>query len=166
MIGVTIEGMDNLQKIIRDFPEFGYRRPIIAAMRKAAVPVKAAMIAELPNNLKGLKKAFRVSPGKSKEPSMLIGIFANKATYRNSKGKSWDTYFFALWHNYGTLNMRANRFHNFKRGVRKTKTPGAEGIKAGLFVERGWENSKFKAQYEFEKKMDEEITKFLVKNKY
>lgn len=166
MNGVTIDGMDNLQRIIRDFPEYGYKKPVMAGFRKAAVPVKAAMISWLPSTLKNLRKAMKASPGKGKDPSMLVGVFAKQGTFRNSRGKTYDPYFIALWHNYGTLNMRANRFHRFKRQVRKTKTPGAAGINAKLFAERGWEKSKHQAQVAFEAGVEKEIIKFLEKNKY
>jgi hypothetical protein len=161
----TIEGMENLQTILREFPEKGYRKPIIAAFRKAAEPVKKAMIANLPPNLKALKKALKVKPGKGKSMTLAVGIYANQGVFRNSRGQDWDPYQIAYWHNYGTLANR-DKSHSFVCG-RKKKTAGYNGgIRPLRFMERAWEQSKDQAQKEFEKKTEEEIDKFLQANAY
>jgi hypothetical protein len=161
----TVEGMENLQRIFREFPENGYRKPVIAAFRKAAEPVKRAMIANLPGNLKSLRKAIKIKPGKGKSMTLAVGIYARQGVFRNSRGQDWDPYQIAYWHNYGTL---ANRYsqHSFVTPRRKTTARFKGGIKPLLFVEKAWEESKGQAQKEFEKKADEEITKFLEKNAY
>jgi hypothetical protein len=172
MSSFSIEGLENLNRMMNEFPEKGYKKPVMAAFRKAAVPVRKAMVSELPENLKSLKAAMKSSASKGKEPRLLVGVFAGAGLYRNSKGKEWDPYQIALWHNYGTLANRANRFHKFKKPPRTKKpksgwTTGqamAAGLRAGLFVERAWEKSKREAQSIFEKVAEKEIDKFFETN--
>lgn len=156
-----IQGIEKLVKIFQEFPEKGYRRPVIAAFRKAAEPVKKAIIANLPGNLKGLRKAVKIKPGRGL--SLSVGFFARQGIYRNSRGRDYDPYTIAYWHNYGTYGNRDPE-HNFAK-PRGRKTAGRSGgIKPLKFVERAWEQSKNEAQAAFEKKVEEEIDKFLKEN--
>jgi hypothetical protein len=165
MSTVTFEGMENLQRIFRDFPEKGYRKPVIAAFRKAAEPVKRAMISNLPGNLKPLRKAVKIKPGKGRSLTLAVGIYARQGVYRNRKGQDWDPYQLAYWHNYGTLANRDPE-HQFKTGRRKKTAGYRGGIRPMRFVERAWEESKGQAQKEFEVAVDKEITKWLEKEAY
>lgn len=165
MSTVIFEGMDNLKNIFRDFPENGYRKPVIAAFRKAANPVKKAMIANLPPFIKPIRKAIKVKAGKGKSMTLSVGIYARQGVYRNHRGQDWDPYQIAYWHNYGTMANR-DTSHTFKTPRRRTTAGYRGGIRPLRFVERAWEQSKSKAQSEFEKKVDEEIIKFLEKNAY
>jgi hypothetical protein len=172
MSSLSVEGLDNLKRMMSEFPEKGYKKPVMAAFRKAAVPVKRAMVNELPDNLKVLKRAIKVSASKGREPQLLVGVFAGTGLYRNSRGIGWDPYQIALWHNYGTLANRANRFHNFKKAVRTKRPkqgwePGqamAGGLRAKLFIERAWEKSRREAQAVFERVAENEIDKFFETN--
>ena len=174
MSSLSIEGLDNLKRMMSEFPEKGYKKPVMAAFRKAAVPVKRAMVNELPDNMKVLKKAIKASASKGKEPRLLVGVFAGTGLYRNRRGVGWDPYQIALWHNYGTLANRATRFHDFKNPPRIKKPkrgwqPGqamAGGLKAKLFIERAWEKSKREAQAVFERVAEKEIDRFFETNAY
>jgi hypothetical protein len=161
---IALQGSENLRNIFKDFPEKAYRRPVIKAFRKAAEPVKKAMSNSLPSNLKNLNKVIKIKPGKGKSMTLAVGFFANEGIYRNSKGQKWDPYQLALWHNYGTLDWRANRFYSFKTPVRrKIKSGSMAGIRPLLFVERGWQKSKGEAQRIFEDTADKEIVSFFEK---
>ncbi len=163
--GFTLLGAENLQRIFREFPEKGYRKPVIAAFRKAAEPVKKAMISRLPGNLKALRRAIKIKPGKGKSMTLAVGIFARQGVFRNSRGQDWDPYQIAYWHNYGTL-ARRDSDHSFVTPRRKKTASYQGGIRPLRFVEAAWEESKGPAQQQFEKKVDEEITKFLQENAY
>jgi len=153
-----LEGADSLVAIFREYPEKGYRRPIIAAFRKAAEPVKRAMIRNLPGNLRGLRKAVKIKPGRGL--SLAVGIFARQGVYRNSRGVDFDPYNIAYWHNYGTMANRDPE-HNFSKPRSRKTANRRGGIKPLRFVEKGWEESKNEAQNAFEKKAQEELEKFL-----
>jgi hypothetical protein len=161
----TLTGTQELQNIFRNFPEGAYRKPLNAAFRKAALPVKQAMIRNIPPNLSGLKKAIlaQTSRPSKGEPSLAVGVF-NKGMYRNKRGINWKPWVIALWSNYGTLDWRANSFHNFSTPVRRKTSKGSmAGIQPKLFIERGWDQSKDNAQKTFEDTMDQEITRFFKK---
>jgi hypothetical protein len=164
----TLEGTENLKEIFKEFPEGGYRTPLNAAFKDAADPVKKAMIQNLPSNLKALKRIvkFKVSRKSKGEPSLAVGFFNRQGlTFRNKRGVNWDPYTIAFWHNYGTLDWRANMFHQFKSPVRRrTKTGSMQGLKPLLFVERGWDQSKGRAQKIFEEMIDRYIMKFFEKH--
>jgi hypothetical protein len=156
-------GKEELDKIFRDFPEHGYRKPVIAAFRKAANPVKKEMASQLPGYLKPLKKVIKIKPGKGKSMRLSVGFYSGQGMYRNRRGRDWDPYMLAYWHNYGTLANR-DPSHSFKKPRRAGTAAFKGGIRPRRFVEIAWENSKGQAQKEFEKKFDEELTKFLEKN--
>jgi len=161
----TLSGTEALMKIFREYPEMGYRRPIVNAFRKAGLPVKKKMSESLPSNLSFLKRTMRIVTYKGKDPVVGVGVFGKGLTFKNSRGIAWNPWQLALWFNYGTLDWRAERFHQFKTPVRrKSKTNRMAGIRPGLFIEEGWDRSKIEAQKIFEKTVDDEVTKFLQKN--
>lgn len=159
----TLTGTENLRKIFQELPENGYRKPIIAAFRKAAKPVASAMANGLPSNLKGLKKIIKIKPGKGKSMTLSVGFTGGINTYRNSRGQQWDPYQLAYWFNYGTLANRLSS-HQFKSPRKKGSASRSGGIMPGQFVEAAWEQSKGEAQKIFETEVDKEITKFFEKN--
>jgi hypothetical protein len=166
MIGAnfTLEGSENLKTIFRELSEKGYRQPVIAAFRKAAKPVANAMAANLPKSLSNLKKIIRTKPGRGKSMILTVGFTGGIAKFTNSRGQFWDPYQIALWHNYGTLDWRANRFYQFKTPVRrKTSSESMQGLKPKLFVERGVDQSMPEAQRVFESEFEKESIKFLEK---
>lgn len=165
MSSFSIEGMENLRRIMEDYPEKGYRRPVMAGFRKASTVVRKAMVASLPTSLKSLRKAIKGVAGKTKEPSYLTGIFANKGIFRNRRGKEWDPYQIGYWVNYGTL---ANRFsgHQFKTRRKKGTAAWKGGITPRLFMERAWLQIRGQSQKVFEETVDQEAVKFLEKNAY
>lgn len=158
----TLTGTENLRQIFRQFPEGGYRKPVVAGFRKAAKPVADAFANSLPGDLKKLKKIIKIRPGKGKSITLSVGFTGGISTYRNSRGQDWDPWQLVYWFNYGTL---ANRLasHQFKTPRRKASATRSGGIKPGQFVEVAWENSKGEAQRVFETEVDKEITKFLEK---
>ena len=164
----TLSGTENLLKILREYPDMGYRKPISAAFRAASVPVKKAIIACMPGYLGGLVKSVKAMSSRASkgEPSLAVGIFGGKSlSYRNSRGIDWDPWVVAYWHNYGTMAYRSSS-HSFTT-ARKAKTAGRKGgIKPLLFVERGWEQSSAEAEKVFEVKYEKDVTKFLSENAY
>jgi hypothetical protein len=159
----TLTGTENLKRIFQEFPEGGYRKPVMASFRKAAKPVAEAMANSLPSNIKGLKKIIKITTAKGKSLFLSVGFKGGISTYRNSRGQDWDPWQLVYWFNYGTL---ANRLvsHQFKTPRRKASASRSGGIRPGRFVEEAWENSKGKAQKIFEVEVDKEITKFFEKH--
>lgn len=155
-----LDGYDNLITIFREMPEDGYRKPVVAAFRKAADPVKKAMIANLPSSLKALKKVCKIQPGKGKSMTLTVGFFGKQGMYRNQKGQMWDPYMLLYWHNYGTLANRSSE-HSFQNPRRKPSINRSGGIKAGMFVERAIDQSMPQAQKTFESSYLVEHEKFL-----
>jgi len=160
---VEITGVENLRKIFEQFPEFGYRKPVMAGFRKAAKPVAAAMASNLPSNLKVLKRIIKIKPGKGKSLTLSVGFTGGTMTYRNSRGQTWDPYQLAYWFNYGTYANRLSS-HQFKTPRRKISAMRKGGLTPGLFAEKAWEESQGKAQSEFEKEADLQIVKFFEKH--
>jgi len=156
-------GAENLKQIFRQFPEKGYHKSVKAAFRSAAAPVKKAIVANLPGNLKSIKRAVKIKAGKGKSLTMAVGIFAGAGVFRNSRGQDWDPYMIAYWHNYGTLSNR-DREHSFKMQRRSKSVSWQGGIRPQRFVERAWDQSKNKARQEFERKAQDEVEKFFKEN--
>jgi hypothetical protein len=140
----------------------GYRKPVVAAFRKAAVPVRNAMIQNLPSALKPLKKVLKIKPGKGKSMTLAVGFFGKQGMYQNKKGQLWDPYMLIYWHNYGTLAKRSTE-HSFQNARRKPSSLWKGGIKAGMFVEKAVEQSIGEAQKVFETSYLTEHEKFLIK---
>jgi hypothetical protein len=162
MSNFQLDGYGNMINIFRKMPEDGYRKPVIAAFKKAAIPVRNAMIENLPSNLKKLRRVIRIKPGKGKSMTLAVGAYANAAMYRNRRGINWDPYMLLYWHNYGTLSNRAAE-HSFKNPVRKISAGRRGGIRAGLFFERAVEQSMPQAEKDFEKAYKDEHMRFLNK---
>jgi hypothetical protein len=157
-----LDGFDNVINIIRAMPEDGYRKPVVAAFKKAAVPIRDSMIAALPSNLKGMKKVIKIKPGKGKSMTLAVGPFGRQLQYRNNRGVNWDPYMLIYWSNYGTYAGR-DPGHSFQYKRRKKTAGYAGGIKAGLFIEHAVESSIPQAEKIFEKTYEEEHIKFLEK---
>ena len=160
---VTFTGTENLKKIFREFPEGGYRKPIMAAFRKAAIPVQKAMKSNLPANLKGAAKTIRAVPYKGKDPGLGVGVFSKGSLYQNRRGQNWNPWMLIYWHNYGTLANRDSQ-HSFSNPRRSPSSGWRGGIKAGRFIDKAWESSKGQAQRVFEENVEKEINKFFEKN--
>ena len=159
-IRFKLDGYDNIITIFRETPEDGHRKPVIAAFRKAAEPVKKAMIANLPADLTPLKKVIDIKAGKGKSMTLAVGAYGRKMMYRNSRGVIWDPYMLLYWHNYGTLANR-NDEHSFQKPRRKPSLNWKGGIKAGLFFERAIDQSLPEAQRTFESSYEVSHQKFL-----
>ncbi|MZP67227.1 MAG: hypothetical protein GT597_13900 [Bacteroidales bacterium] len=157
-----IDGYGNLIAIFRKMPEDGYRKPVMAAFRKAAVPVKRAIIASLPSYLKGVKTAVKIKPGKGKKLVLAVGVYGNTGVYVNRRGVGWDPYMLVYWHNYGTLSNRAPG-HSFQYRRRKKSAHWKGGIRPRFFVDRAVESSIGEAQRIFDEAYLVEHEKFLEK---
>jgi hypothetical protein len=161
----VIKGADRFMEILKEYPEMGYKRPVMIGFRKAALPVKKAMISNLPSYIKDLKKYIKIKQGKGKSLTMSVGSFGRQTVYQNSKGQEWDPYQLFYWHNYGTL-ARRDPGHFFQNSRRKTSRGWKGGITPRLFFEKAWEQSKAEAQKAFEKSVDEQVTKWLNNKAY
>jgi hypothetical protein len=159
-----VRGFENIIQVFHDYPEKGLRRPVVKAFRKAAVPVKKAMENELPMNLKALKAALKIKPGKGKSMTLSVGFFGRQGlAYVNRKGQRWDPYQLVYWHNYGTLANRDSS-HEFKKARGRKTSSWRGGIRPGRFVEKAVERSISEAERIFERTVEDEIEKFLEKN--
>ena len=159
---VQIDGFDNMVTIFRDMPEDGYRKPVQVAFRKAAVPVRRAMLASLPSYLKGAKSAIKIKPGKGKSLTLAVGVFGRTGVYKNRRGTGFDPYMLLYWHNYGTLSNRAQE-HSFKTGRRRTSVNWRGGIRPRFFIDRAVDSSIGEAQRVFDQAYLDEHVKFLEK---
>jgi hypothetical protein len=159
---VKFDGFGNLVTIFREMPDDGYRRPVVAAFRKAALPVKQAMASGLPPNLKQFSKVIKIKPGKGKSMTLAVGFFGRQGVYVNHKGQKWDPYMLLYWHNYGTLANRSGE-HQFQNARRKPSLSWMGGIKSALFVEKAIDSSMPQAEKVFETAYITEHEKFLQK---
>jgi hypothetical protein len=157
-----LDGYGNIVQMFRQMPADGYRKPVVAAFRKAAEPVKKAMISNLPSSLSKLKRVIKIQPGKGKSMTLAVGFYGRQGMYRNSKGVLWDPYMLLYWNNYGTLSNRAPG-HSFQYPRRRISANRRGGIRAGFFVERAVEQSMPGAIKTFESAYLEEHEKFLQK---
>jgi|WetSurSiteA1Bulk_404760.scaffolds.fasta_scaffold11376_1 hypothetical protein len=155
----TLEGDENLKRMFSEFPEFAYRKSVKAGFRKAAEPFKRAVISNIPPNIKPIRKAVKVKPGKGKSLTLAVGIFSGAGVYRNSRGQNWDPFQIAYWHNYGTMANR-DQFHRFTTPRRKKTSGRMGGIKPLRFVEKAWDQSQGQIEKIFNDTIDKEVTKF------
>jgi hypothetical protein len=156
----TLKGTDNLIKIFREYPERGYRKPVMAGFRKAAEPVRKAMISAVPSVIDPTKKAIKIKAAKGGALFLAVGAFSKQGLYRNRRGQMWDPYQLLYWFNYGTLS---NRFsgHNFVKARKTGSAKWRGGIMPGLFMENAWEQTQGEAQKIFEDTADREAIKFM-----
>jgi len=162
---ISFTGLAELKTIFEQFPENAYRKPLNAAFRKAAAPVKKAMTSALPPYLTPIKRAIKAKASRASkgEPSLAVGVFSSGETmYRNRRGQLWNPWMLAYWHNYGTLANRSGS-HRFATQRRKSSAGRSGGIQAGYFIEKAWTESQSAAQGTFDKNVSEEIEKFLQK---
>jgi hypothetical protein len=154
----TIYGADNLQKMFRDFPDFGLKPAVNKGFVEASKPVKGAMASMLPSYLKTMTKVIKGKAGKGKNITYITG-FWNEGKYINRRGQSWNPYQLLYWHNYGTMANR-DPGHDFIN-PRKPKTSSRKGgIRPKFFVERAWDKSAGWAQKAFEESAEKSIDNF------
>ena len=135
----TLVGAQETIKMFREFPEEGYRKAIAAGFKKAAIPVKKAIIAKIPGRIKKIKAAVKIK--QSRRGLVLdVGFWASAGMYRNSRGKDWDPYQLAYWFNYGTYANRLTSHRFVKPRLRETRDKRG-GIMPDEFVERAIEYS-------------------------
>lgn len=158
----TLEGDKALTAIFKDMPVEGYQKPVKAAFKKAAQPVKRSMAGALPSKLSAIKKVLKIKAGKGKSMTVATGFFGNAGVYVNSRGKQWNPYMLLYWFNYGTLANR-DPGHNFLKPRRAVSANRKGGIKPAKIVEGAWERAKGEATKVFEKSWQEEFEKFLKK---
>jgi hypothetical protein len=155
-----LTGSENILRIFRDFPEMGYRKPIITGFRAASEPVRKAMISGLPSELAKLRKVIKGKPGKGKNPSFATGAFGRQGMYKNRRGQLWDPYQLIYWFNYGTLSKRYAG-HDFVKARKPISAKWRGGLIPGLFMERAWEQTQGEAQKIIEDTFDKEAVKFM-----
>jgi hypothetical protein len=153
----ALDGAGRMIEILQEFPEQGMRKPILAGFRKAAIPVKKAMIDSIPSKISAVKKAIKIKSAR-RALVMNVGVYAKSGFYVNRRGIKWDPYQLAYWFNYGTYANRSPGHQFVRERGRYTKDkPG--GIRADLFIERALENSIDSAARELEVTWANEISK-------
>jgi hypothetical protein len=145
----TLDGDGRMIEVFRKFADEGFYKPVKAGFRKAAVPVRKAMIANIPGAISPIKKAVIIKQSR-RALVTTVGVYAKQGVYVNRRGQHWDPWTLAYWFEYGTYANRSPLWHflNPRRG-RTRNRPG--GIKPDFFIERGWESSKDQAASELEK---------------
>jgi hypothetical protein len=156
----TVDGFDNIVTIMREMPEDGYRKPVIQGFKKAALPVKRAMIASLPSGVRSLKSIIKAKPGKGKSMTLAVGAYGRQGMYVNRRGQHWDPYMLLYWHNYGTLSMR-DPGHHFIYPRKKPSLNWKGGIRPKNFIDRAWESSRSEALRVFESEYEKAHLDFL-----
>lgn len=160
-IKYTLIGSNHILKVFKEFPEEGYRKPIMAGFKKAAIPVKKAIVSAIPARIKSIKVAVKSKPSR-KGLIYNIGFYSKAGVYVNSRGKKWDPFQLAYWFNYGTYANRSPG-HNFVKARRRETADRKGGITPDLFIEKGWENSSSAARNELEKEWAKQISKLCEK---
>jgi len=156
-ITYTMVGSDDILKFFKEFPEEGYRKPILAGFKKAAIPVRKAIVQAIPARIKAVKAAVKVRPSR-RHLATNIGIYARIGWYVNRKGKKWDPFQLAYWFNYGTYSNRSP-MHSFVRARDRKTADRKGGIKPDLYVDKAWRQSAAKAKQELEKEWALQILK-------
>jgi hypothetical protein len=158
----TLDGAGRMVQIFKEFPQEGFYKPVREGFKKAALPVKKAMISKLPSEIKAVKKAIII---KQSRRSLVtnVGVYAKQGVYVNRRGERWDPWTLAYWFNYGTYANRSplHSFQSPRRGRSRNK-PG--GIRPEFFIEDAWEASKDMAAAELEKYWADYLVKLC--NKY
>lgn len=156
-IKYTLVGSDHILKVFREFPQEGYRKPVMMGFKKAAVPVRKAIVQAIPSRIKAVKAAVKVKPSR-RGLILNVGVYAKNGMYVNSRGKKWDPFQLAYWFNYGTYENRAPN-HEFVRPRNRKTADRKGGIKPDLYVEKAWNNSSARAKEELEKEWARQISK-------
>ena len=157
---VEFTGEEQLMEIFEKLPEKWGKKPIVATLRKGANSVRKQIRANFPTEIKPLIKALSVKAGRG--ISLSVGVFGKKGFVTLKDGRDYDVYFPIYWNNYGTYSERTGE-HTFKY-ARKSKTSSRSGgIRAQLFIERSWEQSKQRAEQIINKELETETVKFLKK---
>jgi len=160
---VEITGDKELGIMFRDFPENGYRKPVMAAFRKAAAPVNKAMKAAFPPHLKGLSKVIRTVAYKGDQPVLGVGVHGGRNKYVNRRGQAWNPWHLIYWHSYGTLANRSAS-HIFVKPRRQKTASRQGGIMPNDFLERAWNETSSKAEKLFEENYVIELEKYFEKH--
>lgn len=151
---VTVEftGAENIEQIFSQIPEVYAKKPVIATFRKAAATLIKAIRAKTPAKTNDTRRSVGIVTLKNQ-----TGIAAG---FRSGK-KYMPTYTKAYWHNYGTLQGRdtAHQFGKPLSGKRQGR-----GIKALLFVESAWTETRDQVRQNIENNLEEQTRKFLQKH--
>jgi len=157
---IELTGEEQLNEIFEKLPEKWGKKPVLATFRKGANSVRKQIRANFPQQIKSLSPAVGIKAGRG--ISLKVGVFGKKGYVRLKDGKDYDVYFPIYWNNYGTYAERTGE-HTFKY-ARKSKTSGrGGGIRAQLFIERSWEQSKQQAEQIINSELENETLKFLKK---
>jgi len=156
-----IKGLENLKVIMQEMPENGFRKPVMAAFRKAARPIATAMGRNLPRSISAARRIIKIKPGKG--TSLAVGFFPGLMKLINRRGKQIEPFLVVNWMNYGTLANRLST-HHFSAPRRRVSANWKGGIRPGQFVEGAVEQALPEAQRVFEKEFEAQLVKFLEKN--
>lgn len=159
---VTIEftGVENLQEIFNKLPEKYAKKPVQAAMRKAAKPFITATKSNLPSRLSSLKKIISIVNNKG--AGITAGVLSKKGMVTLKDKKNYDAFFPVYWSNYGTYANRDSS-HKFVQ-KRKAKTANRRGGIVPLrFVEKSWDATKAQAEEIAQKELVTQTEKYLQK---
>jgi hypothetical protein len=160
-VTVEFDGTENLMEIFEKMPEQYSRKLVQQTFKKAAKVFTTELKQRIPSAIRKLSGAVNIKAGKGY--SVTAGISAKKGYATLKDKRTYDVYFPLYWFNYGTYEKR-DPGHAF-RFARKPKTRNwNKGIKASLFVETSWTNTRQRVEAEIEKDIETRTNKFLDKH--
>ncbi len=158
---VELTGEEQLLEIFEKLPERWGKKPILATLRKGANSVRKQIKQNFPPELKSMVRAVGVK-AERKAIALKVGVLSKKGMVTLKDGRDYDVFFPIYWFNYGTYAERASG-HNFKKGRKSVSANRRGGIKAGLFIEKSWEQSRQTAENIINTELETETVKFLKK---
>lgn len=158
---IELTGEEQLMEIFEKLPEKWGKKPIVATLRKGANSVRKQIKANFSTQISPLVKAVSIKAGRG--ISLSVGVFGKKGYVTLKDGKDYDVYFPIYWFNYGTYSERTGE-HIFKYSRKSKSANRYGGIRAQLFIEKSWEQSKKTAEQIINNELENETVKFLKKH--
>jgi HK97 gp10 family phage protein len=166
---VTIKGMDEINKILRELPAQVSRKLVYAALRRASKPMKDEAVNLAPKKSGTTKRAIvQVNNQFEDVPGIMIAPTKGKRV----KDDAW----YARFQELGTKGYGKRKrvwksiAMDFKNGRlrRESRTVGYKNVGSGLpavrFMERAFDSKKDQAMTNIKTELGNVITKYLRKN--
>lgn len=151
---LQIEGMKELETILKGLPEKAGKRAMQSSFRKCAKPL-----------LDSVKRTAPVKSGETKKSARIVNTKgAGVKVGFSRKGKDIPAYMKAYWKAFGTLanRMSSHRFLN-KRKSKSAKWKG--GIQPNDFFNEAYQNTMGKVTENIGKDFSKNVTDYINKKK-
>jgi HK97 gp10 family phage protein len=175
MTNFQIQGLDELQRVLKDLPFVVSKRLVFSALRKGAKPMKEEAVNLAPRKSGTIKRAMVIVNNQYEDlPGIMISVTKGKKYH--SKGEGNKDAWYARFQEFGTkgFGKRTRRIKstslNFKSGTvhRKYNTIGYKGKGTGLparaFMQRAFDSKHEQAMAIFKEELGINIVRYLNKN--